>query len=201
MFCIPCTTIRRCLSIFLILTLTVTTVAQDLQLAFAGILLSENYSTFVKGLKKEGFEKKYRGKEGAVLRGEFLMDKQALVVVFPNEKTNAVSSVHAITNAGASWHEIESNFLTAVKYYRAKYGTPSSYSATFDGPMKGNDAARMLALQAGKCDFCAAWSLSDGTITVGLECTGGRFGGYKIHCVYSSYAGVLNDIWETLRKI
>lgn len=140
---------------------------QIAHLKFKGIPIEGNYEVFAQTLIKKGFTLQYTGDDGLMLKGPFMGESDVSVVVIPEPKNGALTSVMAMIDAGHNWQSIENKYRHVVNTYKEKYGEPAETVESFTNDIS-SDILKLHYLSEGKCDFHSTWQFDYGKIMISI---------------------------------
>ena len=160
---------KRSILILFLLLCALACGAQEstIHLRFKGIPVDGNYETFAQTLIKKGFTLQSTGDDGLMLKGPFMGESDVSVVVIPEPKNGALTSVMAMIDAGHNWQSIENKYRHVVNTYKEKYGEPAETVESFTNDIS-SDILKLHYLNEGKCDFHSTWQFDYGKIMISI---------------------------------
>ena len=145
--------------------LAVTLQAQE-HMAFKGVSMGINITSFVSQLEAKGFTVEHQSDNGVLLKGDFAGRSACTVIVLPTKASKKVWKVVVQFPKKTSWYSLKSEYKTFKESYTEKYGKPESYEF-FSRPYEEGDGYEMTALSVDKCTYASYYKIPEGTI--GLE--------------------------------
>ena len=136
-------------------------------LTFKGIPITGTLESFAQKMEAKGFKKISSNKDAVVFEGEFAGYSGCTIHVLKIPNRNIVYRVGVFFPEKKSWAYLEEEYNKFKGMLTNKYGEPSWYSETFkEGASIFSDAAKMLSLKEGNCDYYSQWEVENGGIKV-----------------------------------
>ena len=134
---------------------------------FEGIPITGTLENFVQKLGAKGFRKIYSGESCVAFKGDFAGYSGCKILVFRIPNRNIVHEVGVFLPEESSWTRLEKEYNQFKDMLTIKYGEPALHSETFkEEASTFSDAAKMISLKEGNCDYEAEWKVDNGTIRV-----------------------------------
>ena len=169
--------------------LTLAVQAQE-HMAFKGVSMGCNITTFVSQLKAKGFTVNYEAENGVILEGDFAGTSNCKVCVLPTKQSKMVWKVAVKFPEQSSWYSIKSEYRTFKDSYTEKYGKPESYEF-FSSPYEEGDGYEMTAISVEKCHYISFFTTEMGPIALEI---------HKDKCVQVSYEDSINSAINSKEK-
>ena len=134
-------------------------------LTFEGIPITGTLENFAQKLVAKGFKKIDSDKTYVELEGKFAGYSGCKIYVFKVPNRNIVYGVGVVFPKKSSWANLEKEYYKFKGMLTNKYGKPASHSETFkERKSTVNDAAKMLSLKEGNCNYATGWEVDNGFI-------------------------------------
>ena len=134
-------------------------------LTFKGIPITGTGESFAQKLVAKGLKKTYSSKSSIGFTGEFAGYPKSLICVFKVPNRNIVYKVVVFFPNESSWANLEKEYYQFKDMLTNKYGEPDLHSETFkEGASTVDDAAKMLSLKEGNCNYATGWEVDNGFI-------------------------------------
>lgn len=147
--------------------LAVTLQAQE-HMAFKGVSMGCNITSFVSQLKTKGFTVEYQADNGVILKGDFAGKSNCTVMVLPTKVNKMVWKVVVQFPEKTSWYSLKSEYNSFKESYTEKYGKPESYEF-FSRPYEEGDGYEMTALGVDKCTYVSYYDTPEGNIALEIS--------------------------------
>ena len=134
-------------------------------LTFMGIPITGTLESFAQKMEAKGLKKIYSDKTRVYFKGEFAGYSGCKIYVYKAPKRNIVYQVVVFFPEKSSWANLEKEYYKFKGMLTNKYGKPASHSETFkERKSTVNDAAKMLSLKEGNCNYATGWEVDNGFI-------------------------------------
>ncbi len=153
---------KRLLLTYCVILVATLAYAQE-HMAFKGISMDRNVTSFVSQLKASGYTELLVQDEGAVLSGNFAEKDDCTIFVLGTNRGELVWKVVVKFPERVSWYSLKSEYNTFKTSYTNKYGAPESYEY-FSDPYYEGDGYELQALRLEKCRYISYFTTSLGTI-------------------------------------
>ena len=141
-------------------------------LNFKGVPIDGTLREYTLKMEKKGFTLVDTEDGASLLEGDFASYKHCMIGVATLKQKNLVSKITVMFPESDTWSSLSSNYYSLQEMLTAKYGQPSGYVETFEGPAPGDDNSRMHEVKSDRCKYYTTYETEKGTIQLSIEHNG-----------------------------
>lgn len=149
--------------------------AADRYLRFDGVPMKGDAMAFVNRLRRKGWTAIEAGDHVVTMKGTWIDLEGVTAVIVEDAGGKALTDVGALVPCQVSWVDMQATWMYIVETLSRSWGEPGQMERRFRGTAPAGDPQKLLAVQEGRCDWHADWTLDGGTATVKMVFLGSQF--------------------------